>query len=295
MRRSPTFAWASPATAPPGACWSDSARPRTTRARSPSTRVRRMRWYIVAAAAVAAIAVAVACGQGSGGSKNIISPEDAGVDAGPVGDAGPADAGDGGIDGGADAGPGSSAFVGYQGKEGCEDEWDRYLPDHGRANPSIYKSGDVDKVVLSGGGIRVAHYDIFSGPGEVGGEPAGREKLCTIYRILWQRGTRYVWFGGNHGYALGFADYEGNPGCNGHRGCSGNYEHSHPAINDSHRWFITGGYYGIAIDTWAHVDGQGNTFFDVWFGGRTRTTRFRMGEELGDFWRAQLRTELYVR
>ena len=27
-------------------------------------------------------------------------------------------------------GPGSSAFVGYQGKEGCEDEWDRYLPDH---------------------------------------------------------------------------------------------------------------------------------------------------------------------
>src|SRR5438105_11905939 len=230
MRRSPTFAWASPATAPPGACWSDSARPRTTQARSPSTRGRRMRWYIVAAAAVAAIAVAVACGQGSGGSKNIISPEDAGVDAGPVGDAGPADAGDGGIDGGPDAGPwhagdvimvpnsdgwhfssdglpsgsvmgasadedgniwvagrgggfvqrrgagrfqqftladglhpygylpdgspaesspslavtpaisisggpGSSAFVGYQGKEGCEDEWDRYLPDHGRANP----------------------------------------------------------------------------------------------------------------------------------------------------------------
>ena len=352
-----------------------------------------MRWYIVAAAAVAAIAVAVACGQGSGGSKNIISPEDAGVDAGPVGDAGPADAGDGGIDGGADAGPdagpwhagdvimvpnsdgwhfssdglpsgsvmgasadedgniwvagrggvfvqrggagrfqqftladglhpygylpdgspaesspslavtpaisisggpGSSAFVGYQGKEGCEDEWDRYLPDHGRANPSIYKSGDVDKVVLSGGGIRVAHYDIFSGPGEVGNEPAGREKLCTIYRIVWQRGTNYVWFGANHGFALGFADYEGNPGCNGHRGCSGNYEHSHPAINDSHRWFITGGYYGIAIDTWPHVDGQGNTFFDVWFGGRTRTTRFRMGEELGDFWRAQLRTELYV-
>ena len=103
-----------------------------------------------------------------------------------------------------------------------------------------------------------------------------------------------MWFGANHGFALGFADYEGNPGCNGHRGCSGNYEHSHPAINDSHRWFITGGYYGIAIDTWPHVDGQGNTFFDVWFGGRTRTTRFRMGEELGDFWRAQLRTELYV-
>src|SRR5256885_3645339 len=105
MPRLPTSAWASPATAPPGACWSDSARARTTRARSPSTRVPRKRWYIGAAAAVAAIAVAVACGQGSGGSKNIISPEDAGVDAGPVGDAGPADAGDGGIDGGADAGP----------------------------------------------------------------------------------------------------------------------------------------------------------------------------------------------
>ena len=191
-------------------------------------------------------------------------------------------------------GPGSSAFVGYEGKEGCEDEWDRYGPDHGRADPSIYKSGDADRIVLRGSGIGVAHYDIFSGPGMVGGEPAGREKLCTIYRILWQRGTNNVWFGGNHGFAFGFADYGGNPGCNGQRGCSGNYEHSHPGINDRHGWLITGGYYGIAIDTWPHTDGAGNTFFDVWFGGRTRTTRFRVGEELGDFWKAQVRTELYV-
>src|SRR2546423_10421081 len=105
MRRWPTFAWASRATAPPGACWSDSRQTTATRAPSPSTGGRSMRWYIAAAGAVAAIAVAVACG--SGGSKEIISPADAGVDAGiDAGvDAGPPDAGDGGTDAGPDAGP----------------------------------------------------------------------------------------------------------------------------------------------------------------------------------------------
>jgi hypothetical protein len=191
-------------------------------------------------------------------------------------------------------GPGSSAFVGYGGKPNCEDEWDRYGNDHGRADPSVYKSGDADRVVLNGGGINVAHYDIFSGPGVVPAELPGREKLCSIYRIVWQRGTNYVWFGGNHGFAVGFADYGGSAGCNGQLHCSGNVEHAHPGINDSHGWFITGEYYGVAVDTWPHVDKAGNTFFDVWFGGIARTTRFRFGETLGDFYASEQRTGFYA-
>jgi len=201
-------------------------------------------------------------------------------------------------------GPGSSAYVGYAGKAGCEDEWDRYGDNHGSADPSVYKSGDADRVVLSGGGINVAHYDIFSGPNVVGAEPAGREKLCSVYRIVWQRGSKrnasdpndhgFVWFGANHGFAMGFADYTGSPGCYGQPGCSGNLEHVHPALNDVHGWFITSDYYGIAVDTWPHVDKEGNTFFDVWFGGKTRSTRFRFGENLGDYYKAQVQTELYA-
>ena len=191
-------------------------------------------------------------------------------------------------------GPGSSAFVGYGGKGDCESEWDRYGDNHAKADPSVYKSGDADKLVLNGQGIKVAHYDIFSGPGVVSNELAGREKLCFIYRVVWQRGTNYVWFGGNHGFAVGHADYTGDPGCNGQPWCSGNVEHVHPAINEKHGWFITDLYYGIAIDTWPHVDKAGNTFFDVWFGGFARTTRFRFGENLGDYYAAELQTELYV-
>jgi hypothetical protein len=201
-------------------------------------------------------------------------------------------------------GPGSSAYVGYQGKDGCEDEWDSHQDQHQLTNPSIYKSGDADRVVLNGSGINVAHYDIFSGPGMVSNELAGREKLCTIFRIVWQRGSKhrvddpndhgFVWFGGNHGYAMGFADYGGNPTCNGQRNCSGIQEHSHPAINDAKRRFLTGEYYGVAIDTVPHVDSSGNTFYDMWFGGKYRSTRFRFGETLGDFYTALNLTELYA-
>ena len=201
-------------------------------------------------------------------------------------------------------GPGSSAYVGYNGKGNCEDEWDSHGDHHELTDPSIYKSGDADRVVLSGNGIRVAHYDISSGPNMVPNELAGREKLCSIFRIVWQRGSKnrvddpndhgFVWFGGNHGYAMGYADYAGSPACDGQRQCSGNLEHSHPAINDAKGRFLTGEYYGVAIDTVPHVDGSGNTFYDVWFGGKYRTTRFRFGETLGDFYTALNRTELYA-
>src|SRR3981189_1171190 len=138
----------------------------------------------------------------------------------------------------------------------------------------------------------------------VPGELIGREKLCSVYRIVWQRGSKrrvddpndhgFIWFGANHGFAVGFADYAGNPNCKGQHNCAGNLEHMHPALNDKKSRFLTGGYYGIAIDTVPHVDSSGNTFYDVWFGGEYRTTRFRFGEHLGDFFAAGDDTQLYA-
>ena len=177
------------------------------------------------------------------------------------------------------------AFVGYQGKPGCEDEWDRYggtLADHARADPSVYKSGDADKLMLIGGGLGVAHFDIYSGPGVVGNEPLGREKLCTVHRILYEHGSNRVWLGANHGFALGFA------------ADASVWEHVHPGINDIHGWMMTDAYYGLALDAIPHKDTLGAPAFDVWFGGMIRTTRFRFGEEGGDYWKAQPRTELYA-
>jgi hypothetical protein len=181
-------------------------------------------------------------------------------------------------------GPSGTAFVGYQGRPGCEDEWDRAGPtlaQHEQTNPAIYKSGDADKLTLMGGGIGVAHFDIYSGPGVVPGEPPGREKLCSVWRILYERGSDRVWLGANHGFALGFTD-------------ASVWEHVHPMINDVHGWAMTDAYYGIALDTVPHAGAQGGTVFDVWFGGMIRTTRFRFGEEGGNFWNAMPRTELYA-
>ncbi len=179
-------------------------------------------------------------------------------------------------------GPRDTAFVGYEGIGDCEDEWDKYGNDHQLADPSIYKSGDADRLTLHGTSITREHYDIHSGPGLVPAEPAGREKLCTVYRVLYDGAQQRVWFGANHGFAMGFVD------------STMNYEHVHPAINDSHGWFITGGYYGIAIDTVPHFDAKtGKTSYDVWFGGHTRTTRFRYGETGGDYYAAQPLTEMY--
>ncbi len=182
-------------------------------------------------------------------------------------------------------GPPGTAFIGYQGKSGCEDEWDRHgetLADHASADPSIYKSGDADKVVLvGGGGIGVWHFDIHSGEGVVSNEPLGREKICSIHRILYEHGSNRVWLGGNHGFAYGFAD------------SATAWEHVHPGINDTHGWMMTDAYLGIALDTALHLDSSGAPVHDVWFGGMIRTTRFRFGETGGDYWKAQPLTELY--
>jgi len=86
---------------------------------------------------------------------------------------------------------------GYQGKPGCEDACTAIRGPRPRkwGDPAVYKSGDADRVTLSGSGIAVVHYDIFSGPGVVGAEPKGREKVCSVYRLVWDKEQNRIWFG----------------------------------------------------------------------------------------------------
>lgn len=199
-----------------------------------------------------------------------------------------------------EGGPAGTVFVGYEGKppgpgqRGCEDNWDT-PQEEGTPDPSIYKSGDADRVTLTGSGISVVHYDIFSGPGMVPPEPQGREKLCTIFRLQWDKAGNRIWFGGNHGFAMGQANYTGSNTCNGNYSCSGLMEHIHPAIN---AWaddaksggpvLLTADYRGIAIDPLTH---------DVFFGGANRSTRCTWGTHgglsnaEGGYWGCQDDTE----
>jgi hypothetical protein len=203
-------------------------------------------------------------------------------------------------------GPAGTVFVGYEGMPGdssCEINWDTDNPD-----PSLYKSGDADKVSLrADSSLEVVHYDIFSGPNVVAAEPRGRERLCNILRIAYDKRTHSVWFGGNHGFALGDSRFSGDPTCNGQLSCAGVLEHVHPAINgyiysnqsedeklypnDPSRWrvtaaLLTDAYYGVAVDPSG----------DAWFGGTDRSTRFRYVTSTGSFdnpsyWSAQVMTE----
>src|SRR6266478_3740955 len=106
----------------------------------------------------------------------------------------------------------------------CEGAWDTAANRPTPTNPGLaymYKSGDADKVTLTPTGIDVAHYDIFSGPGLVKNEPEGREKLCTILRIVYDGKGGNLWYGGNHGFAWGDPDHTASPTCNGAPACSG--------------------------------------------------------------------------
>jgi hypothetical protein len=188
----------------------------------------------------------------------------------------------------AGAGAGT-VLVGYAGKPGCEHDWDGPSPD-----PSVYKSGDVDRVTLVGDALEVVHYDVFSGPGVVAAELRGREKLCSVFRIAVDRAAGRAWFGANHGFAMGDLRFGGAPACNGQLGCAGVLEHVHPAVNawgDEARTqyiLLTGDYRGVAVDPRTH---------DAWFAGATRTTRFTWGTHgglsrpEGAYWEAQVDTE----
>jgi hypothetical protein len=191
-------------------------------------------------------------------------------------------------------GPAGVAFVGYEGKPPasgmptCEDEWDQAYAAGRTPDASIYKSGDADRVTLTSTGIQVVHYDLSTGPNKVASEPRGREKLCNILRIAYDPRTNSVWFGANHGFAWGRADFPGYSCAPGtwDYGCAGVMEHVHPAINGysndgTHLVLLTDGYYGVAVAS------NG----DVWFGGTIRSTRFRYGTDGNNYWQAQTETE----
>ncbi|WP_240486544.1 DUF7594 domain-containing protein [Hyalangium minutum] len=191
-------------------------------------------------------------------------------------------------------GPAGTVFVGYEGKPPapgmptCENEWDQGY-DAGRIpDASIYKSGDADRVTLTATGIQVAHYDVSTGPNWVPNEPRGREKLCSIWRIVYDAQTNSVWFGANHGFGWGSADFPGYSCAPGtwNYGCAGVMEHVHPAINawnhdQSNVVLLTDAYYGVSVA----ANG------DVWFGGANRSTRFRYGTHGHDYWQAQVESE----
>ncbi|NBD07747.1 hypothetical protein GTY96_02030 [Corallococcus sp. c25j21] len=197
-----------------------------------------------------------------------------------------------------------TVFVGYAGKPPqpgkptCEDEWDQAENAHREPDASVYKSGDADKVTLKANGtLEVVHYDIHTGPTKVAAEMRGREKLCTIYRIAYDPVKEVVWFGGNHGFAMGNAKFDGNvpsycwdprpwntqqsPQFKWEFQCAGLYEHVHPAITGAGGELLSDRYYGIAI-TENH---------DVFFGGQIRSTRFYYGSNGDNYWSGQSQTE----
>ena len=159
-------------------------------------------------------------------------------------------------------GPGSTVFVGYRGI-GISDTdpmWE-------------LKSGDADKVVWNGATLSVRHFDISTPPGVDPHYPQGREKIRTIYRIVYDARTGNVWFGGDHGVAL----YEAR----------GNriWEHQHAAINGYKQTraedpegksytLISGDWPGVALDAAG----------DVWIGGGPRVALLKYGSEGGNFW-----------
>ncbi|MBM7113837.1 DUF7594 domain-containing protein [Archangium primigenium] len=191
-------------------------------------------------------------------------------------------------------GPAGVAFVGYGGKPpasgmpSCEDEWDAAWYAGRAPDASVYKSGDADRVTLSGSGLQVVHYDLSTGPNKVAAEPRGREKLCSVLRIAYDPRTQSVWFGANHGFAWGQADFAGYSCAPGtwDYGCAGVKEHVHPAIN---AWNAAGTSVVLLTDAYYGVSVLPNG--DVWFGGANRSTRFRYGTTGYNYWSAQSQAE----
>ncbi len=166
-------------------------------------------------------------------------------------------------------------YVGYlgmpppAGQPACEDNWDAAA----NPDPNVYKSGDADKVILlPGGGIKVLHYDLSTPPGHVAAEPRGREKLCHVYRILFDRAHNNLWFGANHGYAWGNPDFDGYN--------LGAQEHAHPLLNGyptetaTGEYAYTNYYWGLTVEPngW------------LWVGGKYRSQHCPGGINGSGFW-----------
>jgi len=188
-------------------------------------------------------------------------------------------------------GPAGMAFVGYEGIDGCESEF--YKDPGSFEDPNIFKSGDMDRVELQpNGGLRVIHYDIHSPMHSVPGY-GHREKVCTVFRIVWDKQRDYLWIGGNHGFIWAEASWQGGAECQSEeiraaslwvhtaedtgeqeerqRCKNGIMEHMHPSIftppnsASPKGSLIAGNVKGIAL----RPDG------DVWVGTAIRTTRFK--------------------
>ncbi|HVE84662.1 MAG TPA: hypothetical protein VND93_17520 [Myxococcales bacterium] len=147
-------------------------------------------------------------------------------------------------------GPAGVVYAGYQG----------HFAGHEDADPLyMIRSGDADKVTLAPGGISVQHIDIRTPPGVSSSPDAinGRDKIRTVWRILYDRATGNVWFGGNHGVAMWEAQTQMV------------FEHQHAAINscgaDGHCTLLSGDWYGIARDAAG----------DLWMGGGHRLAKLQ--------------------
>src|SRR5512140_3802648 len=158
-------------------------------------------------------------------------------------------------------GPGSTAFVGYYGKQLAE--YCTWLPRDTQPD-SIVKSGDADEVTLGPAGISVRHIDISTPRNFYPQYPQGREKVHDVFRILYDANKNNVWFGGNHGVAL----WENRRMM---------WEHQHAAINGytarGHYTLLSGDWCGLALDAAG----------DVWMGGGHRMAKLRYASE-GGFW-----------
>jgi len=120
--------------------------------------------------------------------------------------------------------------------------------DHALADPSIYKSGDADRVVLERQRHQRRHYDISSGRTWFPASRSAARSCATVFRVVWQRGSKRNaadrTIMGSSGSARtngrhGPRGLYGKPHLQGPTRLLGNAEHVHPALNDARAGFLT--------------------------------------------------------
>ena len=159
-----------------------------------------------------------------------------------------------------------------------------------RAAPdaSVYKSGDADKVTLRRTASRWCTTTSSRAPTWSRAEPRGREKICNILRIAYDARTQSVWFGGNHGFAWGDANFSGyswhrNVGLR-LRGRDGARApgHQRGGTRMGPAWCCSPT--RTTASPWPPTATCGSA-------ARIRSTRFRYGTNGNNYWQAQAETE----